>query len=47
MPAKNRLCAPQLESAMATATGLLPGEKINIFVHTVTQEEAKPALRRL
>ncbi|CAM2157606.1 hypothetical protein ABLT15_34745 [Paraburkholderia tropica] len=36
--AEDRLCASQLESAIATVMGLLP-EQVNIFVHTVTQEE--------
>ncbi|HTR09721.1 MAG TPA: hypothetical protein VMJ11_24300 [Paraburkholderia sp.] len=36
--AEDRLCGPQLESAIATVMGLLP-EQVNIFVHAVTQEE--------
>jgi hypothetical protein len=36
--AEDRICAAQLESAIATVMGLLP-EQINIFVHAVTQEE--------
>jgi hypothetical protein len=35
---EDRICAPQLESAIATVMGLLP-EQVNIFVHAVTQEE--------
>jgi hypothetical protein len=36
--AEDRICAAQLESAIATVMGLLP-EQVNIFVHAVTQEE--------
>src|SRR5690349_18907105 len=36
--AEDRICAVQLESAIATVMGLLP-EQVNIFVHAVTQEE--------
>lgn len=36
--AEDRVCAPQLEAAIATVMGLLP-EQVNIFVQTVTQEE--------
>ena len=36
--AEDRICAAQLESAIATVMGLMP-EQVNIFVHTVTQEE--------
>ena len=34
----DRLCAPQLEAAIATVLGLQPAQ-INIFVTVVTQEE--------
>jgi hypothetical protein len=36
--ADDRLCAPQLEAAIATVLGLQPTQ-INIFVTVVTQEE--------
>lgn len=36
--AEDRVCAPQLEAALATVMGLLP-DQINIFVEAVTQEE--------
>ncbi|WP_054929923.1 hypothetical protein [Paraburkholderia caribensis] len=36
--AEDRICAAQLESAIATVMGLLP-EQVNIFVQAVTQEE--------
>ncbi|MDQ7976016.1 hypothetical protein QYH69_01985 [Paraburkholderia sp. SARCC-3016] len=36
--AEDRLCAPQLESAIATVMGLLP-QQVNVFVQVVTQEE--------
>jgi hypothetical protein len=36
--AEDRICAAQLESAIATVMGLLP-EQVNISVHAVTQEE--------
>lgn len=36
--ADDRLCAPQLEAAIATVLGL-PASQINIFVTVVTQEE--------
>ncbi len=36
--AQDRLCAPQLEIAIATVLGVLP-EQVNIFVTVVTQEE--------
>jgi len=36
--AEDRICAAQLESAIATVMGLLP-EHVNIFVQPVTQEE--------
>ncbi|WP_027209814.1 hypothetical protein [Burkholderia sp. WSM2232] len=36
--AEDRLCAPQLESAIATVLGLLPAQ-VRIFVTVVTQEE--------
>jgi hypothetical protein len=35
---EDRICATQLESAIATVMGLLP-EQVNIFVRAVTQEE--------
>lgn len=35
---EHRICAPQLEAAIATVMGL-PSEKVNIFVQTVAQEE--------
>ena len=35
---EDRICAAQLESAIATVMGLLP-EQVNIFVQVVTQEE--------
>ena len=35
---EDRICAPQLEAAIATVMGL-PSEKVNIFVQTVSQEE--------
>ncbi|MFL9911817.1 hypothetical protein [Paraburkholderia sp. RL17-337-BIB-A] len=36
--AEDRICAPQLESAISTVMGLLP-DQVNILVQTVTQEE--------
>ncbi|APR34835.1 hypothetical protein [Paraburkholderia sp. SOS3] len=36
--AEDRLCSPQLESAIATVMGLLP-QQVNVFVQVVTQEE--------
>jgi hypothetical protein len=36
--AEDRICAPQLESAIATVMGLLP-EQVNVLVEPVTQEE--------
>jgi len=36
--ADDRVCAPQLEAAIATVMGLMP-DQINIFVEAVTQEE--------
>jgi hypothetical protein len=36
--AEDRICAGQLEAAIAMVMGLLP-EQVNIFVHAVTQEE--------
>ncbi|MEI6001712.1 hypothetical protein H3V53_32485 [Paraburkholderia bengalensis] len=36
--AEDRICAAQLEAAIATVMGLMP-EQVNIFVHVVTQEE--------
>ena len=36
--AEDRLCAPQLESAIATVMGLLPAQ-VNVDVQVVTQEE--------
>lgn len=36
--ADDRLCVPQLESAIAVVLGLLPGQ-VRIFVTVVTQEE--------
>jgi hypothetical protein len=36
--AEDRLCAPQLEAAIATVLGLLPSQ-VRIFVTVVTQEE--------
>jgi hypothetical protein len=36
--AEDRLCAPQLESAIATVMGLLP-DQVNVDVQVVTQEE--------
>ncbi|QSN63929.1 MULTISPECIES: hypothetical protein [unclassified Caballeronia] len=36
--AEDRVCAPQLEAAIAAVFGLMP-EQINLFVQTVTQEE--------
>ena len=36
--AEDRLCAPQLEAAVATVLGLLPSQ-VRIFVTVVTQEE--------
>jgi len=35
---EDRICAAQLESAIATVMGLLP-EQVNIFVQVATQEE--------
>ncbi|WP_244818069.1 hypothetical protein [Caballeronia sp. Lep1P3] len=35
---EDRVCAPQLEAAIATLIGL-PAEQVNLFVQTVTQEE--------
>lgn len=35
---EDRICAPQLENAIATVTGLLP-EQVTIFVQPVAQEE--------
>jgi hypothetical protein len=36
--AEDRVCAPQLEAAIATVMGLMP-EQVNLFVQTVTQEQ--------
>ena len=36
--AEDRICAPQLEAAIATVMGLVP-DQINIFVRVVAQEE--------
>jgi hypothetical protein len=36
--AEDRLCAPQLETAIATVLGLMPSQ-VRIFVTVVTQEE--------
>ena len=36
--AEDRICAPQLEAALATVMGLVP-DQVNIFVRIVAQEE--------
>lgn len=36
--AEDRVCAPQLEAAIATVMGLLP-DQVNLLVRPVTQEE--------
>ncbi|SAK91768.1 hypothetical protein AWB78_04957 [Caballeronia calidae] len=35
---EDRICAPQLEAAVAAVMGLM-SEKVNIFVQTVSQDE--------